>query len=1289
MGGNDNTIDSLAIEISSNIGNADKSIERLANSLERIANSLGGINTSVFSNIASGIGELKVAMDGMNATVKASDFTRISRGLTNLVGIDVQGVSDTSRAIRDLASNLNQIGTISFDSNGIANIANSIAKLGRGTITQAIANVPQLTTVLRDLTAGLNGLNFKGFDISGLTSLTTAISKMGGAAAGRAVSGNIEALSNALKKMMETLSTAPEVSQNLIQMTNALASLAAAGGRAGVAANSLTKGFTSLPAVTSKAKSSFGGLAAAIGKFYATYWMVIRSIGMFKKAIDISSDLTEVQNVVDVTFGDMAYKVDELSTHSIKDFGMSELTVKQVSSRFQAMGTAMGFSQEKMSDMSIELTKLTGDMASFYNVSQNDVAKSLQSVFTGETEPLRKYGLDLTNATLQEWANKKGIDAKVNSMTQAQKTMLRYAYVMENTSAAQGDFARTSGSWANQLRILVEQFRQLGQVVGGTLISAFKPLLVVLNNVMEKVISFAKTVANALGAIFGWTIEIDTGGMANDYADAAASADDMASGTGDAAKNAKKLSKYIAAWHEVNNMTTDDSKGKGSGSGGGGIGDLGDISGAQANLTKTESLLDKYESEIDTLRELGKYIGDTLSNAMENINWDAVYEKARNFGTGLADFLNGLFVDSSIFASLGKTIAGSLNTALYALNSFGTTFDWTGFGKSIADGISNFFSNFDFGLLANTINVWVHGLFDLIVSTLTNIKWSDVFAGIEDFFQNLDISTIAIIIGALEISKIGKLVLGANIIQNIASTIGLKLSSSIGAVIASKLGMDIAAGSSTTLSSVFLKLGTEVGSTFIIGFKALTGSSLAAAALESVNPIMLAITGITSLVGGAVTAGLNFFSMWKDGFNWFNEALMTIGIAIAAVGAVILGAPAAVAAVIAAIVAAVSTLVIVVKDNWNEICNVFKNAFSFDITKSLFGHMKEYFAKAFDASEFSEFGVNILLGIVTGFTSAISFIFEPITRLLSAIIDGICSVFGIHSPAKEMEPYGQYILLGLVQGFSDSIKSWIEKLVEWKNQTISNLSESIKTIIENVTTWFSEMPGKIYEVIIKVVDKLGTWATNIKNFFTENVPKIVSKVIELFEEIPKKVVTVGENIIKGLWNGIQNMVGWIGDKIADFTSGIVNGFKKGFDEHSPSKIAFQIGDYFTIGLGNGITDKFSDIYDDVDKFTNNIASMRISLPELDYSVPETNFTPKVDFKSSDLSSTMHDEMDVKMAEYSYQMRQLQQSIEEQNTILAEMNAKGLVFDDTTFQRKYQTAATKYRRQTGRQLGIAY
>lgn len=432
------TIDSLQLEISADSAIAEKSLNRLASALIKVQSSVNGISTGQFSNLANGIRRLSDAMERMNGAVKTADFTRITTGLNKLTSVNVLGVSDASRAISTLTANLSSLGTISFDAQGIANIANAIAQLGRKTVTQATQNIPALSTALTQLVSGMNGIKAVSFDTKGLLELATAISRLGGKSATAAASGNIEKLAVALKNMMTTLSTAPQVSRNIIDMAQALGQLAASGNRVGSATSSLTNSFKTFDISTKKSSKSAGGLAAAFGKFYATYWLILRSIGVFRKAIDISSDLTEVQNVVDVTFGDMAEKMNAFADSTLKNYGMSELTAKTIASRFQAMGVAMGFAQGQMSDMSIELTKLAGDMASFYNVTQQEIATSLQSIFTGETEPLRRFGLDLSFATIEAWALANGLDADMQSMTQAEKTMLRYQYVLANTGAAQG-----------------------------------------------------------------------------------------------------------------------------------------------------------------------------------------------------------------------------------------------------------------------------------------------------------------------------------------------------------------------------------------------------------------------------------------------------------------------------------------------------------------------------------------------------------------------------------------------------------------------------------------------------------------------------------------------------------------------------------------------------------------------------------------------------------------------------------------------------------------------------------
>lgn len=335
------------------------------------------------------------------------------------------------------------------------------------------------------------------------------------------------------------------------------------------------------------------------------------------------------------------------------------------------------------------------------------------------------------------------------TMTNAEKTLLRYQYTMEATAAAQGDFARTSDSWANSLRALTQSFQALGAIVGEVLINAFKPFIRALNSVMQSVINFARTIANALGNIFGWTYEISGGGMTDDFAGAATGAEEIEDSLGGAADNAKKMKDYVLGIDELNILKPDEPDegsggGSGGGAGGGGAGDDG-----KGEWIKGEGLLEKYKSDIDSLFQLGEYIGKVLTDALNSIDWEKVYEGARNFGKGLAKFLNGL-ISPELFGALGRTIAGALNTALHFLNAFGYEFDWKDFGNSIAAGVNEFFRTFDFGLLADTINVWANGILDTLLTAIDRIKWREIGERIGDFLVKLDFTKIG--------KKIGKLI---------------------------------------------------------------------------------------------------------------------------------------------------------------------------------------------------------------------------------------------------------------------------------------------------------------------------------------------------------------------------------------------------------------------------------------------------------------------------------------------------------------------------------------------------
>lgn len=814
-------IDELQIKIKADSAKASDSIDKLASSLDSLGKSLS-FDTSKLSNIASGIRSMSDAATGFKgakskeitslatalskfSNVDTSSFYGISAAMKNLAAgmkdtktIDTSGILNTAAALSKMGGTLatvgtsnlvkikddlayfvkgmNSVGSLNFDTTGLTNLIGSISRLGGKISTQATANLPQISAQLQNFVRQMNKIGELKFDMTNMSSLVTSISRLGSVASGRAVN-NIPLLADNLKYLFETLSKAPNVSANIIRMTEALANLAKTGASSGRAATSLGKSLNIFSGSATKAKSSSFSLAAAFGKLYASYWLLFRAFSKIKDAIDISSSLTEVENVVRTTFGNYEKLIQDFSKTSIQDFGMSELTAKQVASRFQAMGTAMGFSQGKMADMSLQLTKLTADMASFYDMEQSDVARNLQAVFTGETEPLRKYGLDLTQATLKEWAMKQGLDADISSMTQAEKTMLRYQYVMANTAAAQGDFARTSDIWANQVRILKQSFEQLAAIIGGALINAFKPFVRTLNAVMQKVIAFATTVTNALGSIFGWKFEISSGGLADDWSDAAWSAADIADSTGQAAKNVEKMNKGLRAFDELNLITTpDSSSGSGSGGSGGGGASGG---GASGGLVQVDTIFKDYESQIRSLRELGAYISDALSDAMESIDWDRIYSKARNFGKGLADFLNGL-ITPRLFGDVGMTIASALNTAIYAALSFGEEFDWTNLGDSIAAGVNRFFETFDFSSLGRTINTWVHGIYDTITTAIGNIKWSEVWDGVTDFLSEIDLETISLIIGAFALKYAGKILTGKILKETIGKLISEKFVAAFG-----------------------------------------------------------------------------------------------------------------------------------------------------------------------------------------------------------------------------------------------------------------------------------------------------------------------------------------------------------------------------------------------------------------------------------------------------------------------------------------------------------------------------
>lgn len=391
-------------------------------------------------------------------------------------------------------------------------------------------------------------------------------------------------------------------------------------------------------------KQSFNGLGSAvkkIGLLIGGAFAVGKLVQFGKECVELGSDLAEVQNVVDVTFTTMSDKVNEFAKNAMTSAGLSETMAKRYVGTFGAMSKSFGFSEAQAYDMSTALTQLTGDVASFYNISQDLAYIKLKSVFTGETETLKDLGVVMTQSALDQYALANGYGKTTSEMTEQEKVALRLAFVQKQLSAASGDFIRTSGSWANQVRVMQLQLQSLKATVGQGLINIFTPVLKVINVLLGKLATLANAFksftelitgkkssgqtsgggAGLTGDVSGVQDTADAYGQAADNAGKLAdSTEDVADATKDAAKAAKG---YLSPLDEINRYSTQDASSttsktpsaSGSGSGGGTS-----LPSAVSNvdygkMAEGETVLDKISKSAEKLAKLLKKLWKPFQDA--------------------------------------------------------------------------------------------------------------------------------------------------------------------------------------------------------------------------------------------------------------------------------------------------------------------------------------------------------------------------------------------------------------------------------------------------------------------------------------------------------------------------------------------------------------------------------------------------------------------------------------------------------------------------------------------------
>lgn len=655
--------------------------------------------------------QIKISADANKAT---NALNKLASSLTNFqrsLSIDTSKLTSISNSIQSIAN-----AASSMNTSGIKNIStltNSINRMGK----IDISGLNRISSALKTFSADMAGTKVDG--VGDIASIASSISRLGGVASGRAIT-NIPLLAKNLKQLFTTLSTAPNVSENIIRMTNALAGLASTGAASGRAANSLGRNLNTYTASASRATKSTFSLAAAFGRFYATYFLVIRGIKSLWKSIEGTTDYIEAFNYYTVAFNKVGKewgkdfekfgydnaedyaqsfgnRVNELlgkmsglkvdvdggliSESGMKNLGLNLQEITQYASQLASITNSLGQTGEVTTAISKSMTMLAGDISSLFNVDFSTVANNLQSGLIGQSRALYKYGIDITNATLQTYAYRYGIEKAVSEMSQAEKQQLRLLAILDQSKVSWGDLANTINSPSNMIRQFTNNVKEAGMVLGQLFIPVLQKVLPVINGVVIAIKRLLVSVANLLG------IKIDFSSFGQGVSGYNEDLEDTADALDKVGKSAKNAKSGVREFDKLKVISTPKSSGSGSGAGGAGIDLTKEIMDATAEYEKVwqeafdkmqntaQAWADKVEKMFEPVKKLFKDLfkgdffeaGQDLSGIVTGIfNWmsDAIasvdwYQIGQNIG----QFLAGIDW-TAVFTSAGNFIKTAITAAI-------------------------------------------------------------------------------------------------------------------------------------------------------------------------------------------------------------------------------------------------------------------------------------------------------------------------------------------------------------------------------------------------------------------------------------------------------------------------------------------------------------------------------------------------------------------------------------------------------------------------------------------------
>ena len=549
-------------------------------------------------------------------------------------------------------------------------------------------------------------------------------------------------------------------------------------------ANNIKKVVSVVGGAVNNIKSKFNILNSTLARGLSLAGLV--AVG--KKCLELSSDLAEVQNVVETTFGKSSNIINEFAESALKNFGLTELQAKKYVSTLGAIAKASGESEEATLQMSTNLTKLTADVASFFNYDYDTAFNKIRSGLTGETEPLKDLGVVMTVANLEQYRLAQGIQTSYSAMSSAEQMALRYNYIMQALTDTQGDFNKTQASWANQLRILQGQAQQLGAILGNLLQKVLYPVLSVVNAILSKAVAMGNVLAKAFGFDTKTITESQSGtseksspniATATDSPNVATATDKEAKSQDNLAKSTKKATaekkkqnkereKELASVHKLNilnkkqaesNKASTGKKAKKNSTPKSGIntnGDLGfdllnyaDV--ANNGAKDTETAFENFINRMKKLAKEGQFEGigaslaDEVNGLFSKINFKKVEGKFTNFANEIGRVING-FVKNLNTAQIGTKLGDLINLIVHTINTFYDTVDFSAIGSKLAEGLNSAFETIDWEALGQFLLNKFNSIFRFLAGFAETFDWLSFGVHLSELinsaFESIDFEAI-------------------------------------------------------------------------------------------------------------------------------------------------------------------------------------------------------------------------------------------------------------------------------------------------------------------------------------------------------------------------------------------------------------------------------------------------------------------------------------------------------------------------------------------------------------------